>query len=93
MILRVYAMWNQSKMILYILLFIYVPQVIVSFVAQGIYTNTNTCLSGMSQAKLQAGLESHYVVSNNFHQSQLCNLQPMLLFANFQPSPAVPHYN
>jgi hypothetical protein len=48
MILRVYAMWNQSKMILFILLFIYVPQVIVSFVVVGIYYNPNTHLSGMS---------------------------------------------
>jgi hypothetical protein len=59
MILRVYSMWNQSKRILYVLLFIYVPQVIISFVIQGIYTNPNTYLSGMSQAKLQAELISH----------------------------------
>ena len=52
MILRVYAMWNQSKRILYILLFIYVPQVIVSIVYQGIYSNPNAYFSGMSQAKL-----------------------------------------
>ena len=54
MILRVYAMWNQSKRVLSILLFIYMPQVIVPFVFQGIYGNPNTYLSGMSQAKLQA---------------------------------------
>ena len=47
MILRVYAMWNQSKMILRLLLFIYVPQVIVSLVFAGLY-NTGTYLSGMS---------------------------------------------
>ena len=61
MILRLYAMWNQSKRILYILLFIYVPQVIVSFVYNGFYTNTY--LLGMSQAKLQAKLESHTYVA------------------------------
>jgi hypothetical protein len=62
MILRVYAMWNQSKRILYILLFIYVTQVIVSIVFQGIYINPNTqYLSGMSQVKLKAKLESHIV--------------------------------
>ena len=44
-------MWNQSKRILYFLLFIYVPQVVVSFVFQIIYNNP-TYLSGMSQAKL-----------------------------------------
>jgi len=39
MILRVYAMWHQSKRIFYILLSIYVPQVIVSFVYDGIYNS------------------------------------------------------
>ncbi|KAF8552658.1 hypothetical protein OG21DRAFT_100651 [Imleria badia] len=45
MILRVHAMWNQSKWILSALLFIYVPQVILSFVFSGIYYNPNTFLS------------------------------------------------
>ena len=57
MILRVHAMWNQSKRIFYILLFIYLPQVIVTFVGEGIYNNPNTYLSGMSQVKVQAKLE------------------------------------
>ena len=52
MILWVYAMWNRSKRILYILLFIFVPQVPVAFAYRGIYDNPNTYLSGMSQAKL-----------------------------------------
>ena len=51
-------MWNQSKRILYILLFIYLPQVIVSFVGEGLYNNPSAYLSGMSQAKVQAKLES-----------------------------------
>ena len=59
MILRVYAMWKQSKWILYFLLFIYVPQAIVSFIFTGIYNNPNIYLSGMSIAKLQAKLEPH----------------------------------
>ena len=59
MILRVYAMWNRSKLILYSLLFISVPQIIVSFIFTGIYDSPNTFLSGMSPAKLQANLESH----------------------------------
>ncbi|KAF8547884.1 hypothetical protein OG21DRAFT_837284 [Imleria badia] len=42
MILCVYAMWNRSKSILYILLFIYVPQVIVSFIYTGAVDNPNT---------------------------------------------------
>jgi len=45
MILRVYAMWNRSRRILYVLLFIYVSQVIVPFVLIGIYINPNTYLS------------------------------------------------
>jgi hypothetical protein len=54
MILRVYAMWNQSKRILYILLSIYVPQVILALVSGGIYSNPNTYLSGISPAKLKS---------------------------------------
>ena len=45
MLLRVYAMWNRSKWILYLLLFVYVPQVIVSLVFAGFYNNA----TGMSQ--------------------------------------------
>ena len=48
MILRVYAMWKQSKQILYTLLFIYVAQVIVSFIFTGIYNNPNTYSKSMS---------------------------------------------
>jgi hypothetical protein len=59
MILRVYAMWNQSRNILYILLFIYVPHTILTFVGQGVYSNLDAYLSGMSLAKLEAKLESH----------------------------------
>ena len=50
MILRVYAMWNQSKWVLYVLLFIFVPQVVVSFVFVGIYNNPSSTFSGMSRA-------------------------------------------
>lgn len=46
MILRVYAMWSQSKWILCFLLFLYVPQVIGFIVFLGIYNNPNTHLSG-----------------------------------------------
>lgn len=37
MILRVYAMWNQSKIILGVLLFICVPQNIYAIVMAGLY--------------------------------------------------------
>ena len=69
MILRVYAMWNRSKMILCLLLFIYVPQVIVSFVFAGLY-NTGTYLSGMSihaaHYLLPPFLHSHNFPSHEF---------------------------
>jgi hypothetical protein len=90
MILRVYAMWNRSKRVLYILLFIYLPQVLLSFVGGGI---TNTYLSGMSQAKLEAKLESHMwplVSYLPFLQSLLSKLL-MLLFAIFHSS--MPQYS
>jgi len=41
MILRVYAMWGQSKRILGALLFIYVPGVIIGFIFTGIYNDSN----------------------------------------------------
>ncbi|KAF8131832.1 hypothetical protein EV363DRAFT_1164341 [Boletus edulis] len=50
MILRVYAMWNRSRTILFILLFIYVPQIIIVVVVDGIYNNPNTYFSaGLAQ--------------------------------------------
>lgn len=52
MIFRVYAMWNQSTGILYVLLFIYAAQVISSFIITGLYYNPNTNLTGMSRTKL-----------------------------------------
>ncbi|KAN0080135.1 hypothetical protein V8E55_009701 [Tylopilus felleus] len=44
MILRVYAMWNRSKRILYFLLILYVPQVITSFVLTGVLDNPGTSM-------------------------------------------------
>ncbi|KAF8125305.1 hypothetical protein EV363DRAFT_1299274 [Boletus edulis] len=45
MILRVYAMWNRSRMILCILLFIYVLQSIVAIILEAMINNPNTYLS------------------------------------------------
>ena len=53
MIVYVYAMWNRSKTVLYLLLFNYIFQVILSFVFVGIYYNPNTYFSGMSLAKVK----------------------------------------
>ena len=53
MILRVYAMWDQSKSIIWILLLIYVPQMIVTLVVAGVYENPNTYIIGVSYNRLQ----------------------------------------
>jgi hypothetical protein len=45
MILRVYAMWNRSKTILGVLLFIYVPQVLVNVVWELVYAYPGKTLS------------------------------------------------
>ena len=49
MLLRVYAMWNRSKIILGVLLLIYIPLNIISFVFAGVFNNPNTYLSGMCE--------------------------------------------
>jgi len=59
MILRVYAMWNRSKWILFILLFVCVPQVIISFILAGIYYIPNSYFSGMSRADLHVPPQFH----------------------------------
>jgi len=45
MILRVYAMWNRSKTIFVLLLFIYVPQVLVNVVWELVYARPGGTLS------------------------------------------------
>ena len=86
MILRVYAMWNQSRGILYFLLFIYVPQVIISFVFQGVYVNPNTYFSGMSQAKLQAKMGSHTLLLVPAIVVQIADVSSCNMFFNDFPS-------
>lgn len=48
MILWVYAIWTWSKWILDLLLFIYVPQVIITIIFAGVYNSSTTYLLGMS---------------------------------------------
>ena len=86
MILRVYAMWNQSKRIFYFLLFIYVPQVIISFVFQGVYVNPNTYFSGMSQAGLQVKLRSHILLLVPAIVVQIADVSSCNMFFNVFPS-------
>ena len=50
MILRLYAMWNRSKIILGVLLLIYIPVNIIGFVFSGVFYNPNTYLSGMCES-------------------------------------------
>ena len=47
MVLRVYAMWDRSRTVLGILLFIYMAQIIISCVWAGIDVNPNETLFGM----------------------------------------------
>ena len=47
MILRVAALWNQSRTILAILFLIYVSQVVVNIVWDSVYENPGTSLSGI----------------------------------------------
>ena len=49
MTLRVYAMWNRSKIILGVLLLIYVPINIIGCVFIGVFDDPNTYLSGMCE--------------------------------------------
>jgi hypothetical protein len=72
MILRVYAMWNKSKRILYILLFIYVPQGIVSLCYLGIYHIPNISLSGMSQLNCKPKFICGPLSPITFSYSQSC---------------------
>ena len=62
MILRVYAMWNQSKQILYALLVIYVPQIMVALILTAIYDNPNKYLQGMYSPKMQLNTNLMQVV-------------------------------
>ena len=52
MVLRVYAMWNRSKLILGVLLCICILERMTAFVVAGIFFNPNTYLSGMSGSPL-----------------------------------------
>ena len=41
MVLRVYAMWNRSRTILVVLLFAYLPQILLAVIAAGIYDSAS----------------------------------------------------
>jgi energy-coupling factor transporter transmembrane protein EcfT len=58
MVLRVYAMWYQSKIIIRVLLCIYIPGVIIAFTFAGIYNTPGAYLSGVSQNELDVSMPS-----------------------------------
>ena len=58
MLLRVYTMWNRSRTILYVLLFVYALQVIDSVVLPAIYNSSNTYFTRTSQLKLKVSMQS-----------------------------------
>ena len=49
MLLCVYVMWSQSRIILGVLLCIYVPERIITLVFSGIYSHPKAYFSGMSE--------------------------------------------
>ena len=85
MIVRVYAMWNRSKRILWLLLFIYVPQLIVTLVLEGVYI-TGKYFSGMSRTNFtcHSNLTHHLLLP--FPQSQLSKLWIYLFAMPHQPT-------
>ena len=73
LILRVYAIWDLSKRILYTLLFLYVPFVIVSLVLTGIYNNPHTYLSGVPRTLML--LQTHtFLLPSSLDYSSHCFL-------------------
>ena len=68
MIVRMYAMWNQSKRILSLLLFIYVPQVIIAIVLTAVL-NTSKYLTGVSCINLTWHFSLIRVISHPLHLS------------------------
>jgi hypothetical protein len=58
MVLRVYAMWYQSKIIISVLLCIYVPCLIIAFTLAGIYETPGAYYSGVSQDELEVSMPS-----------------------------------
>ena len=55
MIMRVYAMWNQSRKILSVLLFIYMGQLVITMINAGIYSGN---LTGMSRSESAVSTQS-----------------------------------
>ncbi|KAF9238044.1 hypothetical protein BU15DRAFT_75440 [Melanogaster broomeanus] len=58
MLLRVYAMWNRSKILLGILIALYIPAVVITLVVNGMYANPS---SGLQMAIQEAPLSNEWI--------------------------------
>jgi hypothetical protein len=58
MVLRVYAMWYRSNIIISVLLCTYIPHLITAFTFAGIYNTPGAYLSGVSQNELEVSMPS-----------------------------------
>ena len=85
--LRVYAMWNRSKRILYLLLFIYVPQVIALVIYAGVF-DTSTYLSSMSRINFMCHSSLTQVTLISFHLSHQLQLFKCWIFLFAMPQRA-----
>ena len=87
MILRVYAMWDRSKMILGVLFFIYVPEVAIAFIFTGIYDNPNAYVSGMYVSNLIG-------IMKIIRQFLVTIIQlPNVTYCNYSYDPPVPLFS
>lgn len=99
MVLRVYAMWNQSRTILAILLLCYFVGVIFQVVTTGIFDNPDTYLSGMSSPNWSYIYDLEHlppplfpsVMTAQVHGFSVCYttynpLPPFLTYSNIEPS-------
>jgi len=79
MILRVYAMWNKSRRILAILLFIYVPEIMVSIIWECVYNNPDGDLSGMFRAQLEVPRQCKVIAFLSSNGRPIFELQKLRL--------------
>lgn len=88
MILRVYAMWNRSRIILCVLLFLFIAQTITGFIYAGIYINSDTYFSGISSVRLVLSMNLTYLTfSRNCSNSIFTGcLAQILLFLSERPT-------
>jgi hypothetical protein len=79
MVLRVYAMWYQSKIIISVLLCIYIPSLITAFTLAGIYATPGAYYSGVSQNELEVSMPSFIDGLHLFPSDRYPDYQYLLL--------------